>query len=343
MSNSTPRSLDEARSDSKPLFIKAQAVLETHKLEITKGWLSRLISQIDDLSTLEAFPTQESIRIAVELVEGLALVLRDESALREFQPGGRYYERAAVLGSIGVGDSQELVSLAQSMLALENSIWELLVQALRKEDRDLLELVVRLRSGLHGITTASTEAYYLRSSNELDRLAHTDALTGLYNRRYMGQELDRHVEIFKRYRHPFSLLMLDLDNLKWVNDTHGHPAGDSALRHLAMLLKVNVRDVDIPCRYGGDEFVVLMPETEKEVVEVVGRRIADSLHKTKLKVDGGLIAMQVSVGYSSCPVDGRESEELLQEADASLYRAKQRRQSGAASHGNVAQQGSQHL
>ena len=133
------------------------------------------------------------------------------------------------------------------------------------------------------------------------------------------------MEIFKRYHHPFALLMLDLDNLKRVNDTHGHGAGDAALRHIATLMKVNVRDVDIPCRFGGDEFVVLMPETDKDVVEIIGRRIAESLQKTKLKVEGSLVTLQVSSGSASCPDDGRESEELLQEADASLYRAKQRR------------------
>ncbi len=313
----------------RPLFAKAEAVLEESKVQITKDWLGRIISRIDDLSSLEQFPTQESIRTSVELIEGLATSLRDESALAEFQPGGRYYKKAAELGLLGDGGQRGLVTLSQNMLALENSIWSLLLDALRKEDRELLALVVRLRSAMHGIYTSSAESYFQRSNSELDRLAHTDQLTGLYNRRYLTQELERHGEIFKRYRHPFSLLMLDLDNLKHVNDTHGHPAGDSALKHLAMLLRVNVRDVDIPCRYGGDEFIVLMPETEQSVVQVVGDRISTSLSKTKLKVGGALISLEVSVGSASCPADGTESEELLQEADASLYRSKEARKASA--------------
>jgi hypothetical protein len=122
----------------RPLFNKAEAVLESRKLDITKAWLGRLIFQIEDLSTLEAFPTQESIRISVELIEGIAAVMRDDGMIREFQPGGRYYVRAAELGAIGNGSRGELVSLSQSLLALESSIWELLVETLRKEDRDLL-------------------------------------------------------------------------------------------------------------------------------------------------------------------------------------------------------------
>lgn len=335
MSIGPPRDSEEQLGVQRPLFDKAETVLESHKLDITKAWLGRLIFQIDDLTTLEAFPTQESIRISVELVEGIAAVMRDGGMIREFQPGGRYYVRAAELGAIGNGSRGELISLSQSLLALESSIWELLVEALRKEDRDLLEMVVRLRRALHGITTASTEAYFLRSNNELDRLAHTDSLTGLYNRRFLVQELDRHVEMFKRYHHPFAVLMLDLDSLKSVNDTHGHPAGDAAIRHFSTLLKMNVRDVDIPCRYGGDEFVVLMPETDKKMVETVGRRIAESLHKTKLKAGNALIALRVSAGYSACPEDGRESEELLQIADATLYQAKQHRPAGLPQSGNA--------
>lgn len=316
-----------------PLFAKAETVLEGSKVQITKDWLARIISRIDDLASLEQFPTQESIRTSVELIEGLASSLRDESALAAFEPGGRYYELAAELGLLGDGGQRGLVHLSQNMLALENAIWNLLLDALRKEDRELLALVVRLRSAMHGIYTSSAEAYFQRSNSELDRLAHTDQLTGLYNRRYLTQELERHGEIFKRYRHPFSILMLDLDNLKRVNDTHGHPAGDAALKHLAMLLRVNVRDVDIPCRYGGDEFIVLMPETEDNVVQIVGDRISSSLSKTKLKVGGSLISLEVSVGSSSCPADGTDSEELLKQADASLYSSKQARK-GIAGPGN---------
>lgn len=325
MSTGTPYNLGDVRPDNRTLFTTTQSLLQANKLQITKRWLGRLIAEIDDISALESFPTQESIRTSVELIDGLAASLCSDAALEQFEPGGRFYKQAATLGQIGGTDSTALVSLSRSMFSLEGTVWDLLVEALRTEDKELLALVVRLRRALHGVFTASAEAYYLRSNTELDRLAHTDALTGLYNRRYFVQELDRHVEIFKRYHHTFSILMLDLDNLKKVNDTLGHHAGDAALRHLAMLLKVNVRDVDIPCRYGGDEFIVLMPETDQGQVEIVGRRIAESLEKTKLKVGSTLVHLKVSYGSASCPADGRESEELLQKADASLYEAKQRR------------------
>jgi diguanylate cyclase (GGDEF)-like protein len=308
-----------------PLFVKAQTLLEQHELQITKRWLNQLIAGIDDLSTLEDFPTQESIRTSVELVEGLAALVGDEERMVEFQPGGRFYQRATVLGIVGGEGTAALASVSRTMLAFENAILELLEDNLRRDDRELLSLVRRLRAGLHSLMVAATAACWSRTNDELDFLAHTDPLTGLNNRRFLVQELERHVEMYKRYHHPFSLLMLDLDNLKWVNDTLGHHAGDAALKHLSALLRASIRDVDIACRYGGDEFLVLMPDTARSVVEVVGTRITESLRKTKLKIEHSLITLEVSVGNSSCPEDGLESEELLREADASLYRLKQRK------------------
>lgn len=302
---------------------KASRILDEHKLEITKSWLSRLIAQINDLDALERFPTQESIRTSVELLEGLAGCLADESMLVQFEAGGLYYKQAATLGMWQRNEAGTIGSLADSLDALEDAIWDRLAENLRQQDREVLQLVRVVRLGLHRIMASATEAYHEQSSAELDRLAHTDALTGLHNRRFLEQELERHIELYKRYRHPFAVLMLDLDNLKWVNDTFGHAAGDSALRHLAALMRLNVRDVDIPCRFGGDEFLILMPEADKNAIQAVGRRIADSVSKTRFKLGRSVVGLQVSFGASACPEDGVEAEILLQEADASLYRAKQ--------------------
>jgi diguanylate cyclase (GGDEF)-like protein len=177
---------------------------------------------------------------------------------------------------------------------------------------------------------AAAEAYHQQSNAELDRLAHTDSLTGLYNRRYWEPELERHVELYKRYRHPFAILMLDFDNLKWVNDTFGHPAGDTALTHLAAVMRVSIRDVDIPCRFGGDEFLILMPEADKNAIQMVGRRISDSINKTRFKLGRSFASLQVSFGAAACPEDATDAQALLQAADTSLYRAKQAREAEAA-------------
>ena len=304
---------------------KAKLILEEHKLDITKAWLGNLVGKLDNLEALESFPTQESIRASVELVEGLANCLVDDEALGQFEQGGIYYGQAGNLGALQKDGADAIGTLADSLCSLEDSVWACLADGLRREDQDLLRLVRVLRLALQRIQTAATEAYHKQSNAELDRLAHTDSLTGLYNRHYWEPELERYVELYKRYRHPFALLMLDFDNLKWVNDTFGHAAGDSALQHLANLMRMNVRDVDMPCRFGGDEFMILMPETEKGAIQQVGRRIAESVSKTRFKIGRSFASLQVSFGTSSCPEDGVESEALLQEADASLYRAKEQK------------------
>jgi diguanylate cyclase (GGDEF)-like protein len=309
--------------DQGRILAKARGILEQHKLDITKSWLGRLVGSIDDLEALENFPTQDSIRTSVALIEGLIQCLADESALEQFKEGGSYYTQAADLGLLQRQEAGAIGSLADNLCALEDSIWERISEGLRHQDKDLLELVRILRLGLHRIMTAAAQAYHEQSNAELDRLAHTDALTGLYNRRYWEPELERHVELYKRYRHPFAILMLDFDNLKWVNDTFGHAAGDTALNHLATVMRMNVRDVDIPCRFGGDEFLILMPEADKNAIQMVGRRIAESVNKTRFKLGRSFASLQVSCGAAACPEDAIEAQALLQAADATLYRAKQ--------------------
>ncbi|MBN1630599.1 MAG: GGDEF domain-containing protein, partial [Thermoleophilia bacterium] len=189
--------------DAGSILFKAQRILNDHKIDITKAWLGSLVSKLDDLEALERFPTQESIRTSVELIEGLTHCLADEKTLKQFEPGGVYYNQAATLGTLQRDGADAIGSLADSLCALEEAIWERLADGMRAQDQDLLELVRVLRLGLHRIMTAATEAYHKQSNAELDRLAHTDALTGLYNRRYWEPELERYVELYKRYRHPF--------------------------------------------------------------------------------------------------------------------------------------------
>jgi diguanylate cyclase (GGDEF)-like protein len=312
-------------ADPNAVLEKAKIILEQHKLDITKTWLSRLISEIDDLHALEQFPTQETIRTSVELIEGLANCLSDEETLSQFGPGGLYHRQASALGLLQRDESGGIGPLADSLDALEEAIWDRLSAGLRQQDKEILALVRIMRMALHRVMTTAAEAYHEQSSAELDRLAHTDTLTGLHNRRYLEQELERHVELYKRYKHPFAVLMLDLDSLKLVNDTFGHAAGDEALKHLASVMRAAIRDTDIPGRYGGDEFIILMPEADKNAIQAVGRRIAETISKTRVKLGGGYVSLEVSFGASSCPAEGNSADALLKQADTSLYAAKERK------------------
>jgi diguanylate cyclase (GGDEF)-like protein len=152
-----------------------------------------------------------------------------------------------------------------------------------------------------------------RLLEETQRLASTDPLTGLQNRRALAELLDRELHNAERYGAPLAFLVLDLDDLKVINDTNGHHAGDEALKVFADILKRSARRGDIVARYAGDEFVMVMAQTDRIAAEAVLRRLYTALERTKLKC---------SVGISLFPRHGVDGGTLFAAADKALYDAK---------------------
>ncbi len=159
--------------------------------------------------------------------------------------------------------------------------------------------------------------------DQLRGLAERDYLTGLYNKRKFLENLEREFAGCKRYQHPVSLLMMDLDHFKLINDNFGHDAGDIALRVFSRLCLRSIRDVDIIGRLGGEEFAILMPNTEKEKAVYVAERIRGTIEYNKIKYGSETILMTVSIGVASIPPEElKEPSELLKIADKYLYEAK---------------------
>jgi diguanylate cyclase (GGDEF)-like protein len=161
-------------------------------------------------------------------------------------------------------------------------------------------------------------------NTQLERLATTDALTGLHNRRYMKQSLEFELARGQRVEHPFCLLMIDIDHFKRVNDTWGHAVGDEVLVALAALLRDNLRNIDLRARWGGEEFVALLLDSDREA----GLHTAEKLRATveAMEIDVGLeepVRITISVGLACFPKDGADEQGLFQHADAALYRAKE--------------------
>jgi len=161
----------------------------------------------------------------------------------------------------------------------------------------------------------------LRDRNaELDQISRTDALTGLYNRRHLDEVLTlRHAEA-RRHQEPLSLLLLDIDHFKHVNDTHGHPAGDMVLREFARRLNNELRSGDIAGRWGGEEFLVILPHTDLTGAVEVAERIRNAFAATP--VTAGVAHITVTVSGGCCGGPGESPEELLHRADRELYQAK---------------------
>jgi diguanylate cyclase (GGDEF)-like protein len=151
-----------------------------------------------------------------------------------------------------------------------------------------------------------------------------DPLTGLYNRRYMEETLYRELRRALRRQGSVAIIMLDVDNLKHINDTLGHPAGDAALRELAGLLRENVRHEDVASRYGGDEFILILPDMSKEVARKRAELICRTAGAQTLQFEEQkATALRISAGVASFPENGLTPAAVLQAADAALYRAKQ--------------------
>lgn len=157
----------------------------------------------------------------------------------------------------------------------------------------------------------------------LEDLSAKDSLTGLYNFGTVRERLEIELERSKRFETPLSCLMLDLDNLKDVNDRFGHTAGDAVLRHLAKLIQSEVRVIDTATRYGGDEFFIILPVTSRHGALAAAERICKKARAATVDDRGRALKLAVSVGVATYPEHGiRDAESLVLAADTALYEAK---------------------
>jgi len=161
------------------------------------------------------------------------------------------------------------------------------------------------------------------NQEELERLANFDSLTGLHNRRAILHRLDEHIKQVRRYEGELSLLMLDIDYFKKVNDQYGHLIGDEVLENVAVLMQQNVRNTDSVGRYGGEEFIVVLSETDLSSALIVAERLRNAIEAAEMRgSEGNMFGITVSQGVSSYK-PGEDKQSLISRADDALYRAKQ--------------------
>jgi diguanylate cyclase (GGDEF)-like protein len=165
---------------------------------------------------------------------------------------------------------------------------------------------------------------FVRTQTQLRELAQTDPLTGLANLRAFRARLDEEVKRARRYRTPLACVMADMDQLKPVNDELGHAAGDRAIAAVAAVIREELRETDFGARYGGDEFVVLLPHTGAEEARVFAERVCARLKRAELEIAGRRVQIGASFGVACLPDDAPDGvpEELVHAADAALYQAK---------------------
>ena len=159
-----------------------------------------------------------------------------------------------------------------------------------------------------------------RSVEKIQELTITDDCTGLYNARHLYKTLETEVYRSSRFWYEFSVLFIDLDHFKQVNDTHGHLIGSKLLAEIGYLIKAQLRLIDYAFRYGGDEFVVLLPQTGKDAALVVGCRLRDSLRASMFCQDEGLnLNVRASIGLATYPHDAKTPHDIIRQADEMMY------------------------
>jgi len=154
------------------------------------------------------------------------------------------------------------------------------------------------------------------------KLAFTDGLTGLYNRRYLMEQIEREFTRAERNKNTLSLMMIDLDSLKSINDSYGHHEGDAVLRGLGGIIKENTRASDVAARWGGDEFMLLTPETGSKDARKIGDRIRSQVERYRPGLDGEQERISISIGIASYPGHASSVTQLLQRVDEAMYGAK---------------------
>jgi diguanylate cyclase (GGDEF)-like protein len=158
---------------------------------------------------------------------------------------------------------------------------------------------------------------------KIKQVSDTDELTGVYNMRAFSAILKRSFQQSLRHTHPLSIVMVDADNLKFINDTHGHDAGDKLLQHLIRKFGDALRQSDVVARYGGDEFTILLPETSRSGATEVAERIRKLVEDSSFDIRGGIeLRTTISLGIASYPEDGSNIDIIVEKADKALYRAK---------------------
>jgi len=195
-------------------------------------------------------------------------------------------------------------------LSLESSV----PAAFSQRDLHLLESIAA--TATNAILNAELHA-------EVQKLALTDALTGLYNRRGFYELGEREIERSFRFNHPLTVIMMDVDHLKEINDVHGHFTGDHVLRNIATRCVKQLRRIDILGRYGGDEFVILLPETPMRMGSLVAERLRRCVADAVIPKENELIQTSISLGVSGLTTDVTNLDALIKRADTAMYAAKQ--------------------
>jgi diguanylate cyclase (GGDEF)-like protein len=295
------------------------ARLERSRDELAKQWLVRLIERAS-LDEIRELPTEKIARELPELISGIVNAIAEGDG-DPFNLTKDQSERAASLAALRAGAREaRAADVARDVAALQTVLLHALRDDLEDDPVRFAEAVEQLVEAVAAIQAEAMEAHVTSRSRELESQANTDPLTGLGNLRALQRQLATLLDVRKRYQHPFAVLLMDIDGLKRINDSHGHQAGDRVLMQVGMSLRRSIRSVDTAARIGGDEFCVLLPEQDLKSAAKLAARLATAIEEEVAAP--GDPPITVSIGVAASPEHGDEAEALIDTADRAMYSAK---------------------
>lgn len=238
--------------------------------------------------------------------------------------GDAFVNKKAIITNLGENDPRFFPSFLSNVQSL------LCIPLIVKEEAIGIINITNKKGGnffdqddLDFMGALANQAAIAISNAQLYELAITDSLTKLFIRRHFDFLLDSEIKRSARYKHHISLLMMDIDNFKLINDTYGHQAGDEMLKRIANVILATIRKIDMASRYGGEEFALILPETHKENARKIAERLRRKISEVSLIVKGGVeIKPTISIGIASYPVDAEDKSTLIGHADEALYFSK---------------------
>jgi diguanylate cyclase (GGDEF)-like protein len=289
----------------------------------SKQTFQNIIEQKDKAYTEKARLEKEAAQIFTlyEMTKSISSHFNEKEAFDIFRQKlseNITIEDCQLVADLGLGSvpKEKMIPVDYSLFALkskEESLGFLIYKGVPDKDKDKFNILA------HQFALALKR---IKLYKDLERLAVTDSLTNIYTRRYFLERFDEEIKRASVKKIKLAFLMLDVDHFKMVNDQYGHLTGDCVLKEMGIIIKENIREIDIAGRYGGEEFCIVLPETDLEGAQMVAERIRRVTEERLIKAYDTSIRITISIGVSTYPAHGKQVEELIDKADWSLYRAK---------------------
>jgi len=317
---------DEFGSLSNSLENMRLSIVKYNKeIELILDTTSKMVSFTNDIYRFILF-TLNKIEEIFDDIKGSVVFIYDKETFKdliEIHSDG-FFE-SLVISEKDIKDISFIArkSDKEKFLITHGENYILMLKKELAEDREIIFITLSKRPfSEHEIKYVNIIILHLVYSINLLNLANFDTLTKLYNRQALAKKLHQEIQRAKRYNQPVSILLIDIDDFKNVNDTYGHFVGDFVLKNLAKILKESLREVDIVGRWGGEEFLTILPNTYLEEAVSIADRIKIEVSNHVFEVNGLKIRTTLSVGVSTFGIHGSSLDEILQAADISLYKAK---------------------